>query len=192
MNEFLKNLRSQQQDKFAGSYRSHTDKSNYPHPERRAGGDRRGHSSSKGNINLDQLTKKVTELVPELKNLMQGITDTADRMADIMERYVAVEEKRNDIFESMEKSIQNMGVQNTASENNNENDVREQKTKKIPKEEKNRIMDLIISMRDKGSTYDQIAEHLGEENIPTFSNKGHWHAQTIHRLYQQRKKELSK
>jgi hypothetical protein len=190
MNEFLKNLRSQQQDKFAGSYRSHTDKSNYPHPERRAGVDRRGQSSSRGN--LDQLTKKITELVPELKNLMQGITDTADRMADIMEHYVSVEEKRNDIFESIEKSIQNMGVQTTAAENNNENVVREQKTKKIPKEEKNRIMDLIISMRDKGSTYDQIADRLEEEKIPTFSNKGNWHAQTIHRLYQQRKKELNK
>lgn len=39
-------------------------------------------------------------------------------------------------------------------------------------------------MRDEGATYGQIADRLEGEEIPTFSGKGKWHAQTIHRICQ--------
>jgi hypothetical protein len=44
------------------------------------------------------------------------------------------------------------------------------------------VMDIISSMRDKGATFGQVAAHLVELNQPTFSGRGEWHAQTIHRL----------
>lgn len=44
------------------------------------------------------------------------------------------------------------------------------------------IMDIIHTMRDKGATFDQVAAHLVELGQPTFSGRGEWHAQTIHRL----------
>ncbi len=44
------------------------------------------------------------------------------------------------------------------------------------------IMDIINSMRDEGATYDQVAKRLIELGQPTFSGRGEWHAQTIHRL----------
>ncbi len=49
----------------------------------------------------------------------------------------------------------------------------------LPREE---IMAIIHSMRKKGSTFDQVAQHLVELGQPTFSGRGDWHAQTIHRL----------
>jgi hypothetical protein len=49
----------------------------------------------------------------------------------------------------------------------------------LPREE---IMDIIQTMREKDATYDQIARHLIELGQPTFSGRGEWHAQTIHRL----------
>ncbi len=44
------------------------------------------------------------------------------------------------------------------------------------------IMDIIHSMREEGATFDQVASHLVSLGQPTFSGRGEWHAQTIHRL----------
>ena len=44
------------------------------------------------------------------------------------------------------------------------------------------IMDIIHNMRSDGATFDQVANHLVELGQPTFSGRGEWHAQTIHRL----------
>ncbi|MCP3898741.1 MAG: hypothetical protein GY707_03295 [Desulfobacteraceae bacterium] len=44
------------------------------------------------------------------------------------------------------------------------------------------IMDIIYSMREKGATYDDVATQLISLGQPTFSGRGEWHAQTIHRL----------
>jgi hypothetical protein len=52
-------------------------------------------------------------------------------------------------------------------------------TSLLPREE---IMNIIHTMRDEGATYDQIAKHLVDLGQPTFSGRGEWHAQTIHRL----------
>ena len=47
---------------------------------------------------------------------------------------------------------------------------------------KKKTMELIKKIRKKGGTYKEIADHLNEKNVPTFSGAGYWHAQTIHRL----------
>ena len=44
------------------------------------------------------------------------------------------------------------------------------------------VMDIIQSMRAKGDTFDMVAKRLVELGQPTFSGRGEWHAQTIHRL----------
>ena len=44
------------------------------------------------------------------------------------------------------------------------------------------IMDIIYGMREKGATYDDVAQQLISLGQPTFSGRGEWHAQTIHRL----------
>jgi len=44
------------------------------------------------------------------------------------------------------------------------------------------IMDIIYGMREKGATYDDVATQLVSLGQPTFSGRGEWHAQTIHRL----------
>ncbi len=49
----------------------------------------------------------------------------------------------------------------------------------LPRDE---IMNIINMMREQGATYDQVAKHLIDLGQPTFSGRGEWHAQTIHRL----------
>ncbi|MDD9303582.1 MAG: hypothetical protein HUK40_15070 [Desulfobacter sp.] len=51
--------------------------------------------------------------------------------------------------------------------------------KLLPREE---VMGIIDSMRKEGATYDQVAKRLIDLGQPTFSGRGEWHAQTIHRL----------
>ena len=46
------------------------------------------------------------------------------------------------------------------------------------------ILNMICGLREEGMTYDQIAKQLEEEAVPTFSGKGKWRGQTVHRLYQ--------
>ncbi|RLC31906.1 MAG: hypothetical protein DRH32_03570 [Deltaproteobacteria bacterium] len=41
---------------------------------------------------------------------------------------------------------------------------------------------IIKKMHKENATYNQIALRLEKENLPTFSGRGRWHAQTIHRL----------
>jgi len=47
---------------------------------------------------------------------------------------------------------------------------------------KDDILSIIQEMRKKGATFSIIADSLKEKGIPTFSGRGEWHAQTIHRL----------
>ncbi len=44
------------------------------------------------------------------------------------------------------------------------------------------VMEIIQTMRSEGKTFDQVATRLVELGQPTFSGRGEWHAQTIHRL----------
>ncbi len=44
------------------------------------------------------------------------------------------------------------------------------------------VLHIVNGMREKGATFDQVAQHLVELGQPTFSGRGEWHAQTVHRL----------
>ncbi|SMC94490.1 hypothetical protein SAMN02746065_11665 [Desulfocicer vacuolatum DSM 3385] len=54
----------------------------------------------------------------------------------------------------------------------------------LPREE---VMKIIETMREKGATFDQVATYLVSINQPTFSGRGEWHAQTVHRLCNRKK-----
>ncbi len=47
---------------------------------------------------------------------------------------------------------------------------------------KDDILTIIRDMRNEGTTFAIIADYLRDKGIPTFSGRGEWHAQTIHRL----------
>ena len=68
---------------------------------------------------------------------------------------------------------------------NAKDDKRKKKKAKKPMDaNRKKVMQIISKMRNKGETFDQIALYLEKEKLQTFSNRGQWHAQTVHRLYQ--------
>jgi len=189
MNEFLKNLRAQQKGNV--SYSSQGD-SGYPHPDRRSGNERRGTSSRKQSSGMNSILKKINDILPDFKTYMISMADNQERIIDLVSRWIEVEERRNEIFENLTEKLSSFqgGVARDISGDAEDGEIHHRKIKKIPKEERDKTMDLIYKMREKGATYEEVADYLETQHIPTFSNKGRWHAQTIHRLYQQRKKEL--
>jgi len=44
------------------------------------------------------------------------------------------------------------------------------------------VMEKIHTMRENGKTFDEVAKFFVEIGQPTFSGRGDWHAQTVHRL----------
>ena len=59
------------------------------------------------------------------------------------------------------------------------------RSKKYSDPNRKKVMDIIASMRKENATYQEIAERLELENLKTFSGRGKWHAQTVHRLCQE-------
>ncbi|MBF0301809.1 MAG: hypothetical protein HQK73_02110 [Desulfamplus sp.] len=53
------------------------------------------------------------------------------------------------------------------------------------------IIEIINSMRAKGKTFDEVAQHLINLGQPTFSGRGVWHAQTIHRICTRNEKKAA-
>ena len=57
------------------------------------------------------------------------------------------------------------------------------KAKKLFDKHHQKVFRIIKKMRSEDKRYAEIAAYLNENRIPTFSGRGIWHAQTIHRLY---------
>lgn len=49
------------------------------------------------------------------------------------------------------------------------------------------VMETINTMRAQGATFEEVAQHFVSIGQPTFSGRGEWHAQTVHRLCNRRK-----
>ena len=55
-------------------------------------------------------------------------------------------------------------------------------TPKSPAEIKAKVLAHIRALRAQGNTYKYIAGKLNSEGVATFSGKGTWHVQTVHRV----------
>lgn len=55
----------------------------------------------------------------------------------------------------------------------------DQKTKGEIKKE---MIQYITRMRERGATYQGVADMLNKDGVPTLSGNGKWYAQTVHRI----------
>lgn len=179
MSDFLRNLRSAakkdaplQRKNLAGNY--------YPKQERRTLGDRR-------NVNdldmIETLAQRLGDALPEILENMTALTEQA-------ERFVAANE-----LTAKSKIQQHTAVAdffnnlNTLLTENTESGISPAQPRKVTTSyasgthyTKDDILLIIQNMRDQGATFSIIADYLKEKGMPTFSGRGEWHAQTIHRL----------
>ena len=184
MSEFLKNLKAGQ-EKRTGRRRNYQGIGKYKSNGKRGDVEQRSILQSQATTS-DYIQVLLVEVLPLFQNFFEGIIENQRRM-------LAIEESRAQSIESFNeylKDMMNFGfdtLQNltTSLESTNIKLPKKRKyTKKFPTKERRRVLKTIMSMRRNGATYETIALHLDKEKIPTFSRRGKWHAQTVHRLLQ--------
>lgn len=118
------------------------------------------------------------EHLPEIRKLLEAVieeqkqrTAATDRHAEAMER----------IAEALGRLAEGVADWSAAAIRQPVPVVPESNARPV---ERGKVLQVISDMRNNGATYTEIARHLDSENVATFSGKGRWHAQTIHRLCQ--------
>ena len=179
MSDFLRNLRSTHK-KDAPSSRKTLEGNYYPQSDRRIISDRRIPNDSDS---TEILIHQLGNALPEVLENMTTLTEHVEKMAAINQLLAESKNRQQnaiaDFFTALNKIISS--------------DTRAGISDSPPKKAtasytsgthytKDDILSIIQNMREQGSTFSLIADYLKEKSIPTFSGRGEWHAQTIHRL----------
>ena len=210
MNEFLQNLRTKNK-RFDGNRRQYP---NSQYQDRRNGKDNRKPNIAV-NAAVEQLSQSLSENLPIIKSLLEGISENQKRLASAEERRAGAEERKAAVLETIveiakqwadgnlnspdlsnlnpannsetatEEYDQYSSVADTANESEAHYEASAIEVKQNPEElSREEVLDIIHKLRKEGTTYEHIARHLDSQGIPTFSRKGKWRGQTVHRLYQ--------
>ena len=184
MSDFLKNLRSGQEkqpSRFAN--KSYHDSRQYAGNEKRTGMDRRtGKHSKQGPRDRDLLAEVIHELAPAIREYLIETVDSRRRMTEIEEEKAKAEEKKIKMFEDLVTYLKTDGMEALIALKDEKK--KKKKVKKPMDANRKKVLQIIAKMRASGETFDKIALYLQKEKLQTFSNRGQWHAQTVHRLYQ--------
>lgn len=211
MNDFLQNLRAnsqagqnQQQNekqKFSGNRRQY-DNGVYANDRRSVPDRRTSRQSSYYNNSPKQYSRpeneQVEEIYDSIRDVLIGIENSQRKMALAIERNAIAEERKAEAFEAVAYQISQVaelikpildGQTSLMDAIGIPSDVFTQRPekrtrKRVITEDRRIVLDKIMELRDKGATYNEIADFLTENNYRTFSGRGKWHAQTIHRLCQ--------
>ncbi|MBU0992342.1 MAG: hypothetical protein KJ737_07590 [Proteobacteria bacterium] len=198
MSDFLKNLKMNKDRTNDSRHHQSSYRDNYHNNyDRRTDADRRSTYHRKSNY--ENPMTSMSKMLPDIQKLLSAIADNQKSQTDIYDRITTAEENVNRCLsqismalniiaakmapESADRLLKGEEPVPSFSDNTGEPNPAE-----FTKHDKDNVIDIIVHMRDNGATFEMIAQHLDNENIATFSNRGKWHAQTIHRLYKQNKK----
>lgn len=183
MNDFLKNLRSSHKKEMPPP-RKNMDSHYYAQTDRRVVRDRRTVTNQPSQHTakpLDDRFQKMGEILPMVLDNTTALMEQVEKIATINEMMMESKIRKNnavaDFFEGLTALIHNTDTvgmltpkKATASYASGTHYTKDD------------ILSIIQNMRDQGTTFSIIADYLKEKGIPTFSGRGEWHAQTIHRL----------
>jgi cysteinyl-tRNA synthetase len=125
----------------------------------------------------DAVANFLQKITPLIRQFNDDMEDTESRIADAIERKVEAELRTTEALYEIIKMAKEQSVYRDRGKH-------KRKTPKALKEHHKRILEIILKNRSKGETFEQISDYLRKENIPTLSGRGKWHAQTVHRLYE--------
>ncbi len=217
MSDFLKNRKAKEwqssnKPRPRQGYRDHVYKggTGFDRNDRRGERDDRRSAYHKKH-HQENLTSVIGKFLPEIKTALERILNNQKEQVKVYERMTAAEEGVNNSLNKIAEAlcvlanINPPDIEKIALSTSTEPAQSLEPTISEPDEEttddvelsssgknestasKDEVLRTIVEMRENGATFEVIALHLDNENIPTFSNRGKWHAQTIHRLYSQNK-----
>ena len=134
------------------------------------------------NAGMDDLAMQLEEFLPNLVDTISTMAEHVEKLATINEMRMESAIRRDnavaDFFENLGKVVAEAPAADDMP-------IPPRATTSYASGThytKDDILSIINNMRDQGATFAMIAEYLREKGIPTFSGRGEWHAQTIHRL----------
>ncbi len=131
----------------------------------------------------DRLMATLADAIPPIKELLERIAKDHQRLAEAEERRSHAEERKAEAAEKIAEALKSF-LENGAPAGLMGLSPSPPVCEKPGKKQRETVVGIIDEMRRDGATYRQIAAHLDTERLPTFSGKGKWHAQTIHRICQ--------
>ena len=180
MNDFLKNMRNSGKKKMS-PVRKNMDNSYVTPGEQRIPKDRRPSAFNRASAipEKETIKQEIRDMIPIIAENTTQLVKEMDRIAAvsemIMESQIRQQNAMADFFESLKEFMAHrqspVDMQTATSSYASGTHYT-----------KDDIISTINRMRDQGATFATIAEYLSDKGIPTFSGRGHWHAQTIHRL----------
>ncbi|MFP4422281.1 MAG: hypothetical protein ACLFRG_17200 [Desulfococcaceae bacterium] len=192
MNEFLKSMRANKEKQRRRGYNQYSQGGNPQYRNENPQFRKDNGNVKKGNghsLPSDRVAELLNETLPTLKSLMETLTEHQRSIIDTGERRADAEERRARAMESIAESLQYLmgaGALSLPETAERPVEVRPALTANANRPDRDSVLSIIFSMRDEGATYGQIAGHLDSLHIPTFSGKGRWHAQTVHRVCKNR------
>jgi len=190
MNEFLKNLRNPQRSqkpRYTATPRKTAEGNYYPSVDRRRNKERR-ESQSNGFDDSPPGNDTLNQVLPSIKIHLTAITTAVERMCETGERLAETQAELhqamtcffNNVNDILTEKIVPQAVSPTAEQKNIETPMAD--SMEGARFTKTEVIHIIREMREKRCTFGEIAAELKAQAIPTFSGRGEWHAQTIHRL----------
>lgn len=185
MSEFLQQLRANSEKRYNKQRRQYDKNSQKVVYDRRNPNEIR-RSAQRAAANPEHLSALALENSSAIKSLLEGISACQDRIA-------AAEERKASAFEDMADALHRI-AENSLTPRINPVDVlqntemvkmakRQAKIESDPN--RKRVMEVVTEMRAENATFQEIARRLDQEGLKTFSGRGKWHAQTVHRLCQE-------
>ncbi|GBC60320.1 hypothetical protein DENIS_1271 [Desulfonema ishimotonii] len=130
---------------------------------------------------MDHLKKELQALVEDLN----GVTRKAAALLASVAPPASPAERRNAREEKPVCRSRAGRPAKTASVRVGKRKGKKTSSAELPAEtERRKVMKMISDMREDGASFDQIARKLESKSIPTFSGRGRWRKQTVHKLYQ--------
>ena len=187
MDDFLHNLRSgklKQPDRGRQNYQD------YKGPQRRAGHERRkpdyyAKVTAENFALVKDSLDRLTENQKQIANAIAAREKTEARIADALESIALMMQRHWDAKKAPTRSGKPTAPDKVAMdspvavETTNHRPSIGTGNKKLSAEEKPGVLDIIATMRDKGESWEKIARHMDERNIPTVSGKGKWRGPAI-------------
>ena len=193
MNDFLKNLRSTHRKEVPPQPpRKPMEGNFFPQQDRRILRDRRTPPPTQQppqqmppmpyNSGLDDLNIQLEEFLPNIVDQIASLAEHVEKLATINEMQMEAAIRRDNAVADFFENLGKIAAEGPAGD---DMPIPPRATTSYASGThytKDDILSIINNMRDQGATFAMIAEYLREKGIPTFSGRGEWHAQTIHRL----------
>ena len=214
MNDFLHSLRSNKDKRFDRNRRNYESPGYRPNDRQSSSDRRRKGSYRAQQNEQAQAYAAINKLLPTIKTLLESLNDDRKKLIEAEERKAAAMETIATFLKQLSSATADALPVLESVESFCENDTCEPvqdeeplvpedagmkddetqialKGKDAPAEtgmpksnQRDDLTSMIIGLREQGFSYEKIARHLEENQIPTISGRGKWRGQAVSKLIQ--------